>query len=344
MATITKTIRVSDYCPTIGTKACTYRVSGDTSYASYSVKAGGTSECSNCRRTTTSCIVADICPYLFSRVSWDSQITSGGKVYKLKSTSGGANSSVASAVYENEVNTYNLKVTHSFYVIYSGSTTRTYSIDEGETVTPSDYDLPAGSFTGTSRGTDTDTETVSTTTYNCSVVDAVDNSTLKSSTTVYKSTTTKTRSRSQTTTVDNNDHVYQRTPSSSFTMTGNKSITIKYGAENYRFSYGSWGSWSSPSTSVNTNLDSITGISSKSHNGYKFYGYSYSKGLYNELGTTEGTINRPSSGWKNGTIYANYQQTISWEFIDKEGQVHTGNILEVVKDGVTTRVDEFGIK
>lgn len=64
-------------------------------------------------------------------------------------------------------------------------------------------------------------------------------------------------------------------------------------------------------------------------NNANFYGYSFSKGLYNELGTDLATINRPSSGWlsytsSNPPIYANYDSRVNIKFEDKDGNITTG--------------------
>ena len=160
---ITKSISVTDICPSVGTgiKTCQASVSGDTSFCSYSVKGGGTQECCS---SVSSCIKTEVCPYVFSSVNWDNEIEEGGTTYELTSTSGGANSSSASATYEEKADEVEISVTHHF-----GSLTvpGTITATVGERINPSslamsrdgwslDYTVPASTFTVTVSTTSID--------------------------------------------------------------------------------------------------------------------------------------------------------------------------------------------
>ena len=102
MATITKSVSVSDICikQTGSTaKTCSSAVLGDTAYVEdYSVEGteGGTACCSS---TTDLCMNAWIgCPLIFGSITWKETITIDGVNYKLKTaTSGG---SISTATYE----------------------------------------------------------------------------------------------------------------------------------------------------------------------------------------------------------------------------------------------------
>lgn len=96
--TVTYNISVSATCNSL-THACEPAVIGTGKpYCDASVTGSGTDVCCSSSSSTV-CMTASVCPYVFSSVTWDSTFTSGGYTYTLKSTSGGVGSTSASATY-----------------------------------------------------------------------------------------------------------------------------------------------------------------------------------------------------------------------------------------------------
>ena len=160
MATITKSIRIAASCQrrTTGMGGdCVSKVTGDTDYCSYTTTTTGSgtpSSCSSSGTTISPCLVGMSGEPVFQSVTWDASLTSDGHTYTRISTTGGSNSSFASATYEYEEpepepepTYYTLTINH-----YLGSTSDLYKketkkILEGTRVDPSDYTITISGYT-----------------------------------------------------------------------------------------------------------------------------------------------------------------------------------------------------
>ena len=106
MATITKSIRITASCQRrIGSSGgdCVSKVTGDTDRCSYTTTTSGVGTPTNCsfgNAAYTPCLVGMSGEPCFKTVSWVYGFTEGGVNYTRVSTSGGSNSSFASATYE----------------------------------------------------------------------------------------------------------------------------------------------------------------------------------------------------------------------------------------------------
>lgn len=132
------TIVNSSTCPKV-TQTCnpSYTTDGAKGMVSnISIMAGGSE---NCCSTTGTCLQASGCPYVFKTITWKSNCAdSEGNTYYLKSTTGGAGATYATATYayeEPDKKTYVLTITYSGYT----KSNETYYIEEGTTVDPSNY-------------------------------------------------------------------------------------------------------------------------------------------------------------------------------------------------------------
>lgn len=160
MATITKSIRISAVCKKrisgLGGD-CISSVSGDTDYCSYTTTTSGVGTPTNCSTGNadyTPCLVGMNGEPVFKSVTWDASLTSDGHTYTRISTTGGSNSSFASATYEyNESEPepepvyYTLTVKHYLESTSNLYTTKTHSILEGTRVNPSSYAISITDYT-----------------------------------------------------------------------------------------------------------------------------------------------------------------------------------------------------
>ena len=180
------------------------------------------------------------------------------------------------------------------------------------------------------------------------VISSKDNSVLKSSTLVYEDYYPETYETYEETT-----GIYTFNHDSTDTSSTITSLRLTQNPTNVYIYYDVTTGATEPTQGrlvVDTNLSSLTGITSVDN----FIGYSLTKGETSELGTTQGTINRPSNGWynltPNGTdtsysnptiIYANVR-TLAFSYTDKNGNVYTGSTIKFIsKDGTEINITQL---